>query len=354
MLELSQLYLSDSVSYSGGAPMRSSRLLSMLLLLQARGRMTAQQLAETLEVSLRTVYRDVESLSAAGVPIYADRGPTGGYQLVNGYRTRLTGLTADEAEALFLSGMPQAAAEMGLGTVLATAQLKVLAALPADLRERAGRIRERFYLDAPTWFQDGDEPPYLTAVADAVWNQHPLRMRYQRAGSAGERRRLVEPLGLALKAGAWYLIARACASDAHEEQTENVRVYRVSRILDLQPLDERFERPEGFMLETYWRQWLRDYERRVYRSEAVIRLSPRGRQLLPYFSTPVVAQAAAASQSEPDADGWTHATIPIESIEHAVGDLLRYGADVEALEPPELRERLIGTIRALSARYALS
>ncbi len=331
--------------------MRSSRLLSILLLLQSRGRMTAQQLAETLEVSLRTVYRDVESLSAAGVPIYAEHGPTGGYQLVDGYRTRLTGLTAEEAEALFLSGMPQAAAEMGLGTVLANAQLKVMAALPEDLRARAGRISERFYLDAPTWFQNGDDLPYLTAVADAVWNQHPLQMRYQRAGSAGERRRIVEPLGLALKAGVWYMIARARAAEASEE---NTRVYRVSRILDLQRLDERFERPEGFALEAYWRQWLREYERRVYRSEATIRLSPRGRVLLPYYSTPVVAQAAAASQSAPDADGWTRATIPIESIEHAVGELLRYGAEVEALEPPELRERLKDAIRALSTRYALN
>lgn len=334
--------------------MRSSRLLSILLLLQSRGRMTAQQLAESLEVSLRTVYRDVESLSAAGVPIYADRGPTGGYQLVNGYRTRLTGLTANEAEALFLSGMPQAAAELGLGTVLATAQLKVMAALPEDLRIRAGRIAERFYLDAPTWFQNGEDLPYLTAVADAVWNQHPLQMRYQRAGSAGERSRLVEPLGLALKAGVWYMIARARASDAHDEREEHIRVYRVSRILHLQPLDERFERPDGFALEAYWRQWLRDYERRVYRSEATIRLSPRGRELLPYFSTPVVTQAAAATASEPDADGWTRATIPIESVEHAIGDLLRYGAEVEALEPPELRERLKSAIHALSVRYALN
>ena len=160
--------------------MRASRLVSVLLLLQSRGRMTAQQLANELEVSVRTIYRDVGSLHAAGVPLYGDAGPDGGYRLLDGYRTRLTGLTASEAESLFLTGLPGPAADLGLGTVAAAAQLKVLAALPDDLRDRAGRIASRFHLDAPGWYHEGEENPYLAAVADAAWGDKVLQVRYRR------------------------------------------------------------------------------------------------------------------------------------------------------------------------------
>ncbi|HKG24299.1 MAG TPA: YafY family protein [Thermomicrobiales bacterium] len=320
--------------------MRASRLLSILLLLQTRGRMTAQALADELEVSVRTIYRDVDSLSAAGVPVYGDRGPDGGYQLLDGYRTRLTGLTPDEAESLFLAGIPGPAAELGLGTVLAAAQLKLMAALPPELRSRAGRIRERFHLDAPGWFEDAEQPLHLETVADAVWNQKPLRVRYHRWG--GEVERTLHPLGLVLKGGAWYLVA---AVDGQE------RTYRISRILALETLDGRFERPAGFDLTAYWASWSENFMDRLYRDEAVVRLSPRALELLPYYFNPTAARATMASASPPDAAGWTRVTMPIESVEHALGGLLRFGAEAEVVSPPELRRRMAEAAVGLVALY---
>src|SRR5580698_5652939 len=160
--------------------MRASRLVSIILLLQARGRMTAAQLARELEVSVRTVYRDVESLHEAGIPLYGDAGHRGGYQLIDGYRTRLTGLSADEAQALPLAGLPGPAAELGLGSVLAAAQLKLLAALPPGVGEQVGRVQARFHLDAPGWYGQADEVPLLPVVARAVWHGQVLRVRYRR------------------------------------------------------------------------------------------------------------------------------------------------------------------------------
>src|SRR6266498_2330111 len=157
---------------------RASRLVSVLLLVQTRGRLTARQLADELDVSVRTIYRDVDSLHAAGVPLYGDAGRAGGYQLLDGYRTRLTGLTSEEAESLLLAGLPGPAAELGLGSVVAAASLKLMAAMPPELRDRAGRISSRFHLDAPSWYHDPEETPYLAAVADAVWHERVVRIRY--------------------------------------------------------------------------------------------------------------------------------------------------------------------------------
>ena len=196
--------------------MRATRLVSLLLLLQTRGLLTAGELAELLEVSVRTVHRDVESLAAAGVPVEAVRGPAGGYRLAGGYRTRLTGLTADEAEALFAAGMPGPAAELGLGGELAAARLKVLAALPAELQERATQASRLFHLDTRGWFRAGDRVPHLPAIAEAVWHRRRVRLRYREGPRTVQR--TIDPLGLVLKGGAWYLVAR---------RSVGMRVYRV-------------------------------------------------------------------------------------------------------------------------------
>lgn len=321
--------------------MRASRLLSTLLLLQTRGRMTAREIADELEVSIRTVYRDVEALSAAGVPIYADRGPAGGYQLVDGFRTRLTGLTGNEAEALFLGGGPGPAAELGLGTVLAAAQLKLLAALPPELRSRATRIRERFHLDAPGWFRDPEAPEFLDLVATAVWEQRRVLIKYTKWDRTPVER-LLEPLGLVLKGVAWYVVARG---------RTRINAYRVSRIVSAVVLGEEFERPSGFDLGGYWQEWSERLERTLYRASAVVRLSPRAVELW-FLSGPVAERAFRETASEPDEQGWVRVTVPTESIEHAVHDLGRYGPELEVLEPAELRDRMRAAAVAMLRLYS--
>ncbi|MDD7938715.1 WYL domain-containing protein [Actinomycetospora lutea] len=333
--------------------MRASRLLSVLLLLQNRGRLTARELADELEVSIRTIYRDMDALSASGVPVYADRGPDGGYSLLEGYRTHLTGMTADEADALALSGMPEAAAELGLGRVLAAAQLKVQAALPGELSDRAGRIAERFHLDAPGWFREADHVPTLTGVADAVWNQRMLRVRYRRWATGGrepEVDRELAPLGLVLKAGTWYLVA-VPSSESDAATDAEPRTYRVARILELETLDVRFDRPEGFDLWKYWHQRTQELTDALYQAEATVRFSPRALELAPVLLRPHTARALAEGSWPTDEDGWVRAVIPIESIAHARSELLALGAEVEVLGPPALREQMAETARTLASLY---
>lgn len=328
--------------------MRASRLVSVLLLLQTRGKLTARQLAGDLEVSVRTIYRDIESLSAAGVPVYGEAGPDGGYQLLGGYRTRLDGLTAPEAQALRLAGMPAAAAELGLGTVLATAQLKVQAALPAVLRDGAARIGERFLLDAPGWYQDGDRAPYLAAVADAVWNQRRIEVRYRRWTAPTDVTRTLDPHGIVLKAGKWYLVAR----DAAEPPASEFRTYRISQILALTVPGERFTRAPGFDLTAFWSSSVAGFRAGLWRGQATIRLSPRGAERLAELMSSAVVSAARASASPPGPGGWITATVPIESLIHAHQDFLRLGAEVEVIDPAELRAELAATARSLAALYA--
>ncbi|MER7675812.1 YafY family protein [Streptomyces sp. NPDC096934] len=314
--------------------MKSSRLVSILLLLQTRERMTAAQLAEEMEVSVRTVYRDVEALHAAGIPLYGDAGHAGGYRLLDGYRTRLTGLTAGEAEALSLAGVPGPAAELGLGGVLAAARLKVRAALPRELRAHADRIGDRFHLDAPGWYADADDTPYLPAVADAVWNGRVLSVLYRRWREPTDVRRRLEPYGLVLKAGRWYVVAGP-----------GPRTFRVDQILRLDPCDEEFTRPDDFDLAAYWTAYRRDFHERLHRGEAVLRVAP-GTRLTG------AAGEALASGSEREADGWTRVTVPIESVDRAHDAFLVHGAAVEVLEPAELRDRIARTAGALARLYS--
>jgi predicted DNA-binding transcriptional regulator YafY len=306
--------------------MRATRLVSLLLLLQTRGQLTAAEIAGRLEVSVRTVHRDVESLVTAGVPVEAVRGPAGGYRLAGGYRTRLTGLTADEAEALFAAGIPGPAAELGLGGELAAARLKLLAALPHELQERATRASRLFHLDTRGWFRAEDKVPHLPALSAAVWRGCRARIRYREGGRVVQR--TVDPLGLVLKGGAWYLVARRSAG---------MRVYRVSRVAAVRPLADGFERPDGFELTSFWEQWSRSFEETLPRVYVTVRASEDLRRFLP---------------GEPRLDEQGHAVVAFAHLGDAYRELLRFGSQLEVLEPRELRERIAETGREVAALYA--
>ncbi|MER7195959.1 helix-turn-helix transcriptional regulator [Streptomyces flaveolus] len=322
--------------------MRAARLIKMVLLLQSRPAMTAAELAEELEVSERTVTRDAQALSEAGVPVYAERGRAGGYRLIGGYRTRLTGLARGEAEALFLSGVPGALREMGLEDAASAARLKVSAALLPSLRDASRTAAQRFHLDAPNWFREPQTPELLPAVADAVWDDRRLAARYRRGEE--EVLRELEPYGLVLKAGVWYLCARV-------PDGGSFRVYRMDRFTAVEPGGERFARDEEFDLPAFWAERAEQFARSILRADVVVRLSERGVRELPHAVDAPSAREALEAAGAPDADGWVTVTMPMESEEVAHTQLRALGPEVEVLAPGELRERFARDARRLAALY---
>ncbi len=302
----------------------------MVLLLQARPSMTAAELAAELEVSERTITRDAQALSEAGVPVYADRGRTGGYRLIGGYRTRLTGLGRSEAEALFLSGVPGALREMGLDDAASAARLKVSAALMPSLRDASQNAAQRFHLDAPGWFKETPAPELLPAVADAVWDDRLIEARYRRQDSEVERE--LEPYGLVLKAGVWYLCARVTGSGAY-------RVYRIDRFTAVAAGGQRFVRDEEFDLPGFWEERAAQFARAILRSRVVVRLSDAGVRALPYATDAASAREAMETAGEPDATGRVTVTLPVENEDVAYTQLMALGPEAEVLEPAALRER---------------
>lgn len=330
------------------ASMQASRLLSILMLLQTRGRMSARALAAELEVSVRTVLRDIDQLSAAGVPVWAERGRDGGFRLREGWSTELTGLTEPEGRALLLAGLPGPAAELGLGSAVASARLKLLATLPAPWREGALRVAQRLHLDPSDWYRARSHAPWLGAVAAAVWQQQRIRMRYESWRGVGDRE--VEPLGLVLKAGAWYMVARA-APEGSKAVPAEPRIYRLAAIHTMALLETGFEPPPDFDLARFWHAAAQRFEAGLQRGQAELRVSERGLRGLQQLGAAVAAAVQASAKRERGRHGWTRVTVPIESVEHASGQLLRLGAEAEVLAPPELRERLAALARAIVARY---
>lgn len=314
----------------------------MVLLLQSRPAMTAAELAQELEVSERTVARDAQALSEAGVPVYADRGRAGGYRLVGGYRTRLTGLARSEAEALFLSGLPSALREMGLEDVASAARLKVSAALLPSLRDASASAARRFHLDAPGWYQEPVTPELLPAVAEAVWDDRIVHARYRRGGRDEEVERELAPYGLVLKAGVWYLCARVAA---------DFRVYRIDRFSAVAVSDERFARDERFDLPGFWDERAAQFAHSLLRTEVTVRVSPEGVRRLPYALDRSAVHDALDAAGPADARGWLTVTLPVETLDIAYSQLLALGPELEVLEPAALRARFAAAAERLRDLY---
>jgi predicted DNA-binding transcriptional regulator YafY len=320
--------------------MRASRLLTIQMLLQTRGRMSAQALAQLLEVSVRTLYRDVDQLTAAGVPIYAEQGRNGGFQLVEGWKTTLTGFTASESQAVFMSGLAGPAAELGLGQQVVDAQLKLMTALPVHQRDDAQRVQARFHLDPADWYREADPVPHLATVAAAVWQDRQLSLCYD--SWKAEVERTVHPLGLVLKAGVWYLVA---TSDAKP------RTYRISNILGTTVLDKASTRPKRFDLPAYWTESIRRFEADLYQGHAVVQATALGVKQLRQLSS-AVAKAVAAQAPAPQAGEPVRLKIPIETLDHASYQLLRMAPDVEVVSPVALRRAIAQRLKTIQACYA--
>ncbi|MFG2646542.1 helix-turn-helix transcriptional regulator [Streptomyces sp. NPDC048436] len=325
--------------------MRAARLIKMVLLLQARPSMTAAELASELEVSERTITRDAQALSEAGVPVYADRGRTGGYRLIGGYRTRLTGLGRSEAEALFLSGVPGALREMGLEDAASAARLKVSAALMPSLRDASQNASQRFHLDAPGWFKETPAPELLPPLADAVWDDRRVTARYRRQDTEVERE--LEPYGLVLKAGVWYL----CARVPDTVGTGAFRVYRIDRFTAIAADEDRFVRDEEFDLPGFWDERAAQFTRALLRSEVVVRVSEDGIRQLPYATDAVSVREAMEEAGEPDDEGWVTLTLPVENEAVAYTQLMALGPELEVLEPAALRERFARAASQMARHY---
>jgi predicted DNA-binding transcriptional regulator YafY len=309
--------------------MRASRLVSIVLLLQRHGRLRAAELADTLEVTQRTIYRDIESLSGAGVPIVGEPGNHGGYHLLDGYRTRLTGLSADEAKSLFLTGVPAAAAALGVDDQAATAQLKLLAAVTPAARDRAEHARQRVYLDPTPWGGTGQPDPWLPQLHEAIWSDTLIRIRYGTARRSFQ----VAPLGLVCKGAAWYLIG--CRGT-------DTRTYRVTRISDLTVTAEPFDRPATFDLVTHWHEAVDAYTDTIPRTHVTLRL--RGDALI----RARWVQARTKAISEPDPTGWADVELELEDEDNALTVIRILGNDTVVVSPESLRHKAFATAQAFT------
>jgi len=336
---------------------RADRLVSLALLLQARGRMSAYQLADELEVSVRTIYRDISALNAAGIPVMAEPGRGGGCRLIEGYRFPLRGLSADEAEALLLLGVPAAVAELGLADALAAAHRKVStsAGLSAGgLRAGGGETRQAslVHLDMPRWFHGTEPVPYLRTLAEAVRRRRCLLLGYRRDDSSQEKTREVGPLGLVNKAGTWYLVAiRSPAREPQAGKDAGPVVYRVGRVTSARLLPVEAGRPDGFDLAAFWDRWTAEFMTSRSRVEVRLRATATALGIFPYVFGDAGRRAAEAAGAA-GADGLREVVLTFEEERVAAHRLAGFGGEITVISPDAVRTELIATARELLARYA--
>ncbi len=320
--------------------MRADRLVSLVLLLRQRGRLSATALARELEVSTRTVLRDIEALSAAGVPVYAERGRLGGFALLPGFQTELTGLNHDEALALLIAGSRRGAQAFGLGSALASAMLKVIDALPESYRETAAGASQRLLIDPETDLlsrrQVADEVPdtIVAEVRRAVFAGHKLRLQYAAAGQPAKWR-TVDPIGLVTVRDQGYLLAARSGED---------RTYRLSRIVAAEELTEPAERSDRVDLDRAWQERSTRFRAGGDTVTVLVRISPARRDQL-------IETAVAVLAEEPDMDGWLRLEVTFQDSRHAVWALWQLAASAEALSPQWLRDSLRERATAIAARY---
>lgn len=313
-----------------------------MFLLQRRATRTAAALAEELEISVRTLYRDVASLVAAGVPVVTSAGPGGGIGLPPTWRTRLDGLTGDEASALLFAGVPQALGDLGMFGAAVAAKAKLAATLPPDLQARIDRVSDRFFLDAPGWFAKKEPLDHLPLVARAVWESRTISVRYGAGAWTA-----IAPLGLVLKAGIWYVVAEVA-------RTREIRSLRVAKLVAARLGRATVARPAGFSLAAHWARAAHAFEGSllVYRCE--VRLSRRAFVSLPHVIPQDVIREQLARADPPDDEGFRRVALTLESEEVAASQLLALGDGVEVLAPRDLRVLLHDLAARVCARNVTS
>lgn len=319
--------------------MRANRLLSILLLLQAHGRLTGRELAEKLEVSERTLHRDMEALSASGVPIFALRGSRGGWQLDEDWRTQVPGLDEAELHALLMA-QPRIIGDVKLAAAAERALNKLMAALPGSMREQANSIRQRLFVDTTAWRSTTEDLSMLPIVQEAVSRDRKLTFRYQKAN--GERsERTVDPLGLVAKGNTWYLVGRTA---------DRFRTYRVSRMEGIKLLNAASDRPADFDLASYWRSSTKAFQEERQRYYATLRLEPRAAKLIQdwQITSPVDEEEASGTT------GWLTLRVQFNHEEEACFFVLGFGSRVDVIGPETLRKRIQDELTVMAKAFSLS